>query len=152
MAKVSKRILDKELEQRVFELFVKTVIDLKNEQEVRNFLQDLLSPTEKIMLVKRLAIAILLTKGYTYDAIDNTLKVSRPTIMGVSYFLKYGNSGYQKAVDKIIRGQKKEEFADKIEELLLRMSLPKKEGSIGFEKKQKRGKELFRRRIRRGKI
>lgn len=149
MSKVSKRILNKDLADYIFKLFTKTISALHDKNEVKNFLDDLLSPTEKIMLVKRLAIAILLTKGYTYDTIDNTLKVSRPTIMNVSYWLKHGNSGYQKAVDRIINSQKKEAFLDNIEELLIQISPPKRYGSIAFEKKQKAGKELVKREIRR---
>lgn len=149
MTKVSRRILNKELEKHIFELFIKTIADLKNPVEVTNFLEDLLSPSEKIMLVKRLAIAILLLKGYTYDAIDETLKVSRPTIMNVSYFLKYGKSGYEKVAGRIIGLQKKEELLDKIEELLLKLSPPKRYGSPAFYKKQELGKNLYKRKLKR---
>ncbi len=149
MTKVSKRFLNKELEKHIFELFIKTVVDLKNEADARSFLEDLLSPTEKIMLVKRLAIAVLLTKGYTYDEIDNTLKVSRSTIMNVSYWLKHGNTGYLKAVDRIMQQQKKEAFIDKIEEILLQLSPPKLYGSSAFIKKQQEGKELYKRKVKR---
>lgn len=149
MTKVSRRLLNKELEKHIFELFTQTIAELKNQKDVESFLEDLLSPTEKIMLVKRLAIAILLAKGYTYNAIDDTLKVSRATIMNVSYWLKHGKSGYQQAVERIIKDQKKEELLDNIEEILLRLSPSKAYGSIGFEKKQKAGKELFRRKVKR---
>lgn len=143
MAKVSKRFLNKDLEDYMFDLFVKAIIDLDNPIDVKNFLEDLLSPVEKTMLMKRLAIAILLSKGYTYDEIDNTLKVSRPTIMIVSFFLKNGQSGYKKAVERIVKSQKREEFIDKIEEILIQLSPPKRYGSLAFEKKQKVGKELY---------
>ena len=117
---ISKRILDKDLENRIFELFIKTIVDLKDAQEVQDFLEDLISPSEKIMLVKRLAIAILLSKGYTYEAIDNTLKVSRPTINRVSFWLKHGKSGYQRAISGIVKQKKKEELIDKIEEIFIK--------------------------------
>lgn len=149
MTKVSRRVLDKDLENYLFELFIHTVISLKNPEDVLHFLKDLLSPTERIMLVKRLAIAILLTKGYTYDHIDATLKVSRPTIMNVSLYLKHGSSGYAKVVEGLLRGQRKEELVDKIEEILLQLSLPKRYGSIAFKKKQEQGRELYRRKRRR---
>lgn len=152
MSKVSRRFLDKELEERIFEVFLKTIVDIKNTAEAKNFIEDLLSPTEKIMLVKRLAIAVLLTKGNTYEHIDHTLKVSRATIMNVSLWLKHGKSGYRRAVEKIIQTQNKEALLDKIEEILLRLSPPKRFGSIGFEKKSKRGKELVRRKLKRERI
>lgn len=149
MSKISRRYFDKELEDRIFEVFLKTIVDIKTVAEARDFIEDLLSPTEKIMLIKRLAIAILLTKGKTYDYIDHTLKVSRATIMTVSLWLKHGKGGYRKVVDKIIKSQNKEELMDKIEEILLRLSPPKRFESIEFEKKRKRGKELLKRKIKR---
>jgi len=149
MTKISRRFLNKELENHIFELFLKTIVEIRNSDDARNFIEDLLSPTERVMLIKRLAIAVLLTKGYTYDDIDDTLKVSRSTIMNVSIWLKNGKSGYTKAVKKILETQKRKEFIDKIEEILLQLSPPKRYGSAAFEKKQKAGKELFRRRVKR---
>jgi uncharacterized protein YerC len=149
MAKISKRVLDKKLENYIFELFIKTLANLRDENEVKDFFEDLLSPTERIMLVKRLAIAILLKKKYTYNQIDRSLKVSRQTIMNVSFWLKNGKSGYEKAVEKILKNQKKENFIDSLEETVLQLSRPKKYGSIGFDKKQNKGKELFRKKQKR---
>lgn len=149
MTKVSRRLLNKNLENYIFELFIRTVVDLKDATQVNDFLEDLLSPTEKIMLIKRLAIAILLTKGYTYDEIDDTIKVSRPTIMTVSYFLKNGKGGYQKVVRKIMNNQKEEAIWDTIEETVLKFSRPAMTGTTRFEKRHKAGKELHKRKLRR---
>jgi uncharacterized protein YerC len=152
MTKISRRFLNKELENHIFELFLNTIVEIRNPADARNFIEDLLSPTERIMLLKRLAIAVLLTKGFTYDDIDDTLKVSRSTIMNVSIWLKHGKSGYTRAVKKILETQKRKEFIDKIEEILLKLSPPKRYGSAAFESKQRSGKELFRRRLRRNMI
>lgn len=150
MTRISRRFLDKDLEDRIFEVFTKTIVDLKNSDDVKNFLNDLLSPIERLMLVKRLAIAILLTKGYTYEMIDETLKVSHPTIMKISLLLNYGdNNGYKKVIESFLKQQKSEESFDKIEEILLQLSGPKIIGSPAFERKSKKGKELFRRRVKR---
>lgn len=149
MTKVSRRFLDKELENRIFEVFLKTIVDIKTPNDAQAFIDDLLSPTEQIMLVKRLAIAVLLAKGKTYDEIDDTLKVSRATIMRVSFWLKNGKSGYRKVVDSILKEQNKEALIDKIDETILKLSPPKSFGSIAFENKSKKGKELFKRKLRR---
>ncbi len=149
MSQVSKRLLNKNLEGRIFEVFIKTIVDLRNPADVQNFINDLLSPVERIMLVKRLAIAILLTKGYTYEMINHVLKVSNPTIVKVAFGLKYGtNNGYKKVVDNFLKHEKREQALDKIEEILLQLSPPKAVGSIEFERKSKRGKELYRRKIK----
>lgn len=152
MTKVSRRYLDKELENRIFEVFLKTIVDIKTRLDAQAFIDDLLSPTEKIMLVKRLAIAVLLAKGKTYDEIDDVLKVSRATIMRVSFWLKNGKNGYRKVVDAILKAQNKEALVDKVEEILIKLSPPKSIGSIAFENKSKKGKELFRRKLRREKF
>lgn len=150
MTRISRRFLDKDLENRIFEVFTRTIVSLKNSDDAKNFLNDLLSPIERLMLVKRLAIAILLTKGYTYEMIDKTLKVSQPTIMRISLMLKYGsNNGYKKVIDNFIKHQKREESLDKIEEILLQLSGPKKYGSYAYERKRKQGKELQKRRLKR---
>lgn len=149
MTKISRRYFDKELENKIFEVFLKTIVDIKTPTEAKNFIEDLLSPTEKIMLIKRLAIAVLLTKGKTYDYIDHTLKVSRATIMTVSLWLKHGKGGYIKVVDNILKTQNKEKLIDNIEKILLRLSPPKRFGSIEFENKSKKGKELLRKKLKR---
>ena len=146
MSQVSRRVLDKELEDYIFNNFVKTIAKLKKPTENQNFLADLLSPIERTMLIKRLSIAVMLTKGYTYEQIDHTLKVSRPTIKNISLSLKYAQrGGWQKAVDEILKDQKREAFFNKIEEILLTFSPPKLYGSASYEQKKQLGKELFRR-------
>src|SRR3989304_7936774 len=153
MTKVSRRILNRDLENYIFKIFIKTISKLKEAKQIQNFLDDLLSPTEKIMLIKRLAIAVMLSKGYTYDEIDHTLKVSRPTIMNVSYFLKHGQQeGYQKEIDEILKDQRREQLFDKIEEILLALSPPKLYGSAAYERKRRLGKELFIRKSQRNNL
>ena len=80
------------------------------------FLQDILSPTEKIMIAKRLAIASLLSKNYDYEAIKNLLKVSQGTIAKVALTLKF-NKGYKIVIDKIQRSEAMKEFWQSIERI-----------------------------------
>lgn len=80
MERVSKRKIDPEIEERCFEIFWSLLAELKSPREIREFLQSLLSYTEQTMLAKRLAIAVLISKGYNYEEIDQTLKVSKSTV------------------------------------------------------------------------
>ena len=48
------------VEERMFEVFEKTFLGLKSAESARLLLGDLLTRTEKIMIAKRLAIAVLL--------------------------------------------------------------------------------------------
>lgn len=56
MTQVSRFPLSKQLENEMLGLFRQVIVELENEQEVADFLDDILTPTEKIMLGKRLAI------------------------------------------------------------------------------------------------
>jgi TrpR-related protein YerC/YecD len=96
MAQVSRHPLSKLIYERIFEIFIKSIISIKNKKEAEDFLNDFLTPTERIMLAKRLTIAVLLTKGYDYNQIHKVLHVSTATIAGVNVFLKYTGEGYKK--------------------------------------------------------
>lgn len=64
MAQVSKYPISKDVADRIFDVFIKSFIKVKNVQDAQNLANDLFSPTEKIMLAKRLAIAFLLMREY----------------------------------------------------------------------------------------
>lgn len=86
MPQVSKYLLEKQVKNRVFEVFWKTIAGLNTTPQVKEFFDELLTPTEKIMLAKRLAISILLYKKYSYEDIVDILKVSPSTIGNIARF------------------------------------------------------------------
>src|SRR3990167_7612872 len=57
MGQVSKRLISKEIADRIFDVFVKSFIKIRNVEDAQKLADDLFSPTERIMLAKRLAIA-----------------------------------------------------------------------------------------------
>jgi uncharacterized protein YerC len=79
----------------------KAFADLRTEDEVSAFLDDLLSPTEKIMLGKRLAIAILLDRGYDQRTVGEIMKTSLTTVNEVNYWLTHKGKGYRIVLDKL---------------------------------------------------
>jgi uncharacterized protein YerC len=127
MAQVSKYPIHKSVEKRIFEIFRATISHLQSPEDIEEFLHDFLSPVEKIMLAKRLAIAILLAKGYSYPSIRNILRVNPTTIATVSLSLKYSGKGYKKMVEKILSDEKKDKFWQKIEDVLAK--IPNSKGS-----------------------
>ena len=129
MSQVSKYPISKEVAERIFEVFAKTLIGIKNKSDVDSFIDDLFSPTEKIMFSKRIAIAFLLAKGYQYREIRTILKVSLTTIGSVSLSLKYGKGGYDRIINRIAKEEKLEEFFKNITEKLL--SAPAASGKGG---------------------
>lgn len=119
MSQVSKYPLKQEVFEKMFELLSKAIINSTNKEEVESLLEDLLTPTEKIMLAKRLAIAVLLTKGYPYETIREIIHVSTPTIAMVSLSLKYKGRGFKAFASQILKEEKNNEFWDKVEDLVL---------------------------------
>lgn len=95
MTQISKYPISKAIEKRIFEIFFGTIVNLKNSNDVASFLEDFLTPTEKMMLAKRLAVAVMLAKGYDYREIKKTLRVSFQMVANVSLWLKYKGKGYQ---------------------------------------------------------
>lgn len=110
MTQVSKYPISKEVADRIFDLFLKTFVEIKNKSDADEFISDLLTPTEKIMLAKRLAIAFMLEKGYDYRTIQRILRVSSPTITSVNIARQYGSEGYKKLVKKIMAEEQLVDF------------------------------------------
>lgn len=137
MPQVSKYPLSKNTEKRLYELFWETISNLKDSVKTEEFFNDLLSPTEKIMLSKRLAIAVMLINGYDYLTIRSTLKVSPGTIGSISVWLKYSGAGYRKVVERLLKKEKFEDIVSKLEsavELITPQKTFNKVMSKGFPK------------------
>lgn len=115
MAQVSKRVLAKDVQERIFEIFWQSLAACNNQETVAKFLEDLLTPTEKVMLAKRVSIAFLLMKGYDYCSISETLKVSSPTIWSVNLWLKEKGAGYRMVLEKILKSERWKKFWQEIE-------------------------------------
>ena len=149
MGRISRRYLNKAIEERVFEVFWEHLARLSSPLLVGEFLQSLLSPTELTMLSKRLAIAILLSRGYTYKYIDETLKVSLSTIGTVQRQIHTGARGYDRAIQAANKKKDREAFWDSLEEVLLKFTLPAREGTVKHELKVRTGKGIRKRKFQR---
>jgi len=106
MSQISKYPISKQISDRIFEIFLNTFVKIKSKGEADEFISDLLTPTEKIMLAKRLAIAFLLEKNYDYRAIQKLIRVSAGTIASVNLTLHLGSTGYKNLISKIVKEEK----------------------------------------------
>jgi len=113
--------MNKSIEQKVFSLFSEVLVSLGKKEEVESFLVDLLSPTERIMLAKRLSIVLLLGRGYNYAEIGDVLKVSKDTIGRISTWLGRGGQGFDVAISKIKAKEKRQEFLLDLEKLVAKL-------------------------------
>lgn len=140
MPQVSKRWLSKDIEEKIFALFFQAFAQLSKPVDIAKFLNDLLGPVEKIMLAKRLAIAVLLRRGYDYEGIKKTLRVSSETIARVNIALNHGGEGYAMVVDEILKDRQMREFWEGIEDTLTTF-IPPVTGLTKALHKQKRGRK-----------
>jgi len=106
MTQVSKYPVREEVYKHFDHLFINTFSKLTNPHQFYNFLEGFLTPTEKIVLVKRFGIYIMLGKGYNYEAIKHVLHVSPTTIADASRIFKYLNKECKKVVTTVIQDEK----------------------------------------------
>jgi uncharacterized protein YerC len=114
---VSKQKLSKVLEKQVSQSLYQTIADIRNPQEARVFLKDLLSETELSVIAKRLSAAHLLTKGKNYREIKESLKISSATISNIVEQMEKGE-GFRVALQKIKADEWAEKWAEKIKKML----------------------------------
>ena len=140
MTQVSKRYLHKQVEERIIDLFWTSFSTLSTKENAAVFLEALLSPTEKLMLSKRLAIAIMILKGYGYPSINERLKVSDSTIWNIKLNLDHKGKGYQKMIEQIMNKEKWEKFWQDLDNFFQEI-LPPRYGTDWKEARRKQWKK-----------
>ncbi len=100
MPHVSKRELTKNEFRQIYKNFLELVVRSKDKELMDRFFWEFLTPTEKIMLSKRLAIVCLLEKGLSSYEIWNMLKVSSSTVDRIG---KYWERGKYAHIVKILK-------------------------------------------------
>lgn len=82
-----------ELKSKLYDI----ITQLKNRNEVEEFLKDLCTNKEVEQMAQRIKAAELIAEGKTYNQITDELDISSATIARVSQALKYGN-GYKRFI------------------------------------------------------
>jgi TrpR-related protein YerC/YecD len=85
-------------------LMYKAFLQLKTEEEVKAFLEDLCSMTELMAMEQRFEVAKLLHKGFIYNAIMETTGASSAIISRVNRSLQYGARGYETVFSRLEDG------------------------------------------------
>lgn len=91
--------------EKLFELFFTVVGNKSNKDEFRKTVVDLLTPAERIMLAKRVAIIYLLLKKIDYYNICKVLKVS-PTTVAKFRLLMEKSEGVVPTFKRILKVEK----------------------------------------------
>jgi uncharacterized protein YerC len=105
MPHVSRIKLSKKTETHLMKTLQLVLANLTSQDQISLFLLSLLTPTEQLMLVKRLGIVILLREGLPDSQIAQTLHVTRITVSRLRYFDEARGQGYDLAF-KIIQNEK----------------------------------------------
>ncbi|OGV93517.1 hypothetical protein A3B57_02380 [Microgenomates group bacterium RIFCSPLOWO2_01_FULL_47_10] len=100
MPQISRQQLNQKIKKQVDSLFIQAFA-LPKPANLDNFLNQLFTYTEKVMLTKRLAIAHLLIKGYNYRNISQILKVSSGTINRIAVLMQIDKLGIKAVAERL---------------------------------------------------
>ncbi|MCK5286097.1 MAG: helix-turn-helix domain-containing protein [Candidatus Pacebacteria bacterium] len=84
MARVSKEKLKKNVLDQINFGLIDTITRLESNNSTKNFVNDLLGDSEKIVLAKRLAIIFMLQENISWYKISKALKVSPATVKRIA--------------------------------------------------------------------
>lgn len=102
MSKIKVSQIDTKERQRIVGELLDVISSIRKREEMFEFLFRLMTPSEVIMLARRLQIAKLLLADKTYDEIRKQMKVSHRTIADIEGWLDE-NSGRKDLVFKKLK-------------------------------------------------
>jgi uncharacterized protein YerC len=117
MPHVSKSRLNISSEKKIIETFNLVLASIHKDIEMEGFLNSILSPTEIVMLSKRLAIVLLLNENIPASVIASSLHVTRETVARIALLQQLRGDGYKTAIGKIEKNKNLEMFKKSLLEL-----------------------------------
>ncbi len=87
MAQVSKRYIPPWTYEKILSIFLSSFMKIRDRNTAQSFFDEILSPTEKIMLAKRITCLYLLNKNVSIHQCSDILKLSTSTVGKYSIFL-----------------------------------------------------------------
>ncbi len=96
MAKFDYRSLKERKRKKLVDRLADAFIDVKNKRDMRVLVEQLFTPSEVVMLGRRIEIARRLIRGRTYAEVRGELKVGFSTIRSVDSWLENGVPDYHK--------------------------------------------------------
>jgi uncharacterized protein YerC len=90
---------------------------VKGRDKVKLFLRDLLTPSERVMLGRRIIIARMLLARITYDEIIRRMKVGKTTVARVDRWLQDQFPGFENALKELEKEYERREWKHTTPEL-----------------------------------
>ena len=118
MPQVSRVKLNKKTENKLTETLTLILSKVSRDSDMNVFLAALLTPTEKLMLAKRIAIVVLLKENLSDTQISSVLNVTRITVAKMRYFLEARGQGYDVAI-RVLENQK---LIDELKSVLVKLA------------------------------
>lgn len=139
MPQISRFKLNDRVLEKLFDLFFEIVGKKSNKQIFLKIINDLLTPVERVMIAKRIAIFYLLLKGKDYLTICHVLKVSPATVSKFN-LLRENSTGLVPAFNKVLLSDDLKLFFDEILNVIMAPGTP----HINWSAAWRRRKELER--------
>lgn len=96
MPHLSKRKIKAEIAETLSDQLLSFLVAARTKGDARVLAEELLTQTERLMLAKRLAVVVMLTRGYSFEQIEEALVVGPQMIARIWKEMKDGR--YQKIV------------------------------------------------------
>src|SRR3989344_6193036 len=118
MPHVSRIKLPNKEKGEIITLFNSVMTEIKDSTQMDSFLNTILTPTEKLMLAKRLAVVVLIERGFNDSEISSALNITRMTISKIRYHYQLHQEGYAIALNKTNSLTMKKELKSLLESFL----------------------------------
>lgn len=125
MTRLSKYPLTADVWESISEDYFGLIASLSDKEEIKGFFADFFTPTEKVIFIKRFAIALLLSEDFKYQEIVKILKVSPTTIFFIQSSVNR-NKYYQRVLAKVKNNKNIRAFFTNVEKTLLALIPPSK--------------------------
>ncbi|MBI2097037.1 MAG: hypothetical protein HYT40_02715 [Candidatus Sungbacteria bacterium] len=126
MPKVSQNQLSPAIRKEIAHALVRTLVKINDGALLASFLDDLLTPNEKLMLSKRLIAAVLLQRGYSYGSVCKILKMSKTTVHILQRDLLRSGAGYKNIFELFFKESKGQRWLAAVNNVLDAITLPVK--------------------------
>lgn len=107
MSKVQLHNVDQKVRRQMIGNFYDVITELKNKDQVVGFFMGLLTPSEALMLSRRIQIAQMLLEDHSYEDICRELNVGSQTVASVYRWLYSDNEHFRKHIKQHIKKQEK---------------------------------------------
>ena len=89
------------------DFLVKAILSLRDEEECKAFLEDILTIKEMADMAQRLEVAKQLAENHTYTEISEAVGASAATISRVNRCLIHGSGGYKMILERVCAANNK---------------------------------------------